>query len=129
MWFLTSTGTIGERWAESYLKKLGLSLIARNWTCRLGEVDLIMREEKTVVFVEVKTRRLYKHSEYNPFSALSVQKKRRVRRAAHHFLSTKRGLLKKTKLHEIRFDIVLIFYQQSWRGRRLARIEHYANAY
>jgi putative endonuclease len=43
--------------AEKYLKKRGLKIIERNFRNRLGEIDLIMKDQKTLVFVEVKTRK------------------------------------------------------------------------
>lgn len=49
-------GTLAERKALVYLQKHGLTLIKKNYSCRVGEIDLIMREAETLVFVEVKSR-------------------------------------------------------------------------
>ena len=46
-----------ERQAEKYLQQQGLNLILRNYQCKVGEIDLIMRDQKTLVFVEVRYRR------------------------------------------------------------------------
>lgn len=50
-------GALGEQVAVEHLQSLGLRILARNWRCRYGELDVIAAEgEHTVVFVEVKTR-------------------------------------------------------------------------
>lgn len=49
-------GRQGEDLARGFLESLGYVYVARNWHCRAGEIDLIMRDEDEVVFVEVKTR-------------------------------------------------------------------------
>lgn len=51
-------GALGERLAADHLLGLGLRIVARNWRCRYGELDIIARDDatSTVVFVEVKTR-------------------------------------------------------------------------
>ncbi|MEI6894954.1 MAG: YraN family protein [Colwellia sp.] len=53
----TDIGRFFERLAEQYLSKQGLSLIERNFHSRQGEVDLIMRDGDTYVFIEVKYRK------------------------------------------------------------------------
>jgi putative endonuclease len=52
-----SLGRWGERIAERYLTRRGLKVLERNWRCRLGEIDLVLREDDTLVVCEVKTRR------------------------------------------------------------------------
>jgi putative endonuclease len=53
----TSFGQRGERYARTRLERLGWRFIAANWHCRAGELDLVMREDDALIFVEVKTRR------------------------------------------------------------------------
>jgi putative endonuclease len=53
----TEFGLRGERYARARLERLGWSFVAANWHCRAGELDLIMRAEDALIFVEVKTRR------------------------------------------------------------------------
>lgn len=50
-------GRFGEQTAAAYLTTCGYEVLARNWRCRGGEVDLIVRDGSTLVFVEVRTRR------------------------------------------------------------------------
>lgn len=52
-----SAGACYEDIALDHLERAGLALIERNYTCRYGEIDLVMRERDTVVFVEVRYRR------------------------------------------------------------------------
>ena len=50
-------GDFGEQAALAYLLRQGYTLVARKWSCAVGELDLIMREGAALVFVEVRTRR------------------------------------------------------------------------
>ena len=49
-------GQTAEAHAERFLESRGLTRVARNWRCRFGEIDLIMRDQHTLVFVEVRLR-------------------------------------------------------------------------
>ncbi|MFC5338569.1 YraN family protein [Leucobacter denitrificans] len=71
-------GAKGEGFAEQYLLERGFHLIERNWRCRYGELDLIMREGKTTVAVEVKTRSGTGFG--SPLEAITPQKVARLRR-------------------------------------------------
>ncbi|ACZ42180.1 protein of unknown function UPF0102 [Thermobaculum terrenum ATCC BAA-798] len=51
-----SLGRIGEDYACNFLLSKGYKLIARNWRCRQGEIDIIFQDKDEIVFVEVKTR-------------------------------------------------------------------------
>lgn len=53
----TRHGAQAEQRAADYLQARGLRLLARNWRCRFGEIDLILMEGGTLVFVEVRARR------------------------------------------------------------------------
>ena len=50
------TGCLAEDLACNYLSKQGLILVSRNYYCRLGEIDIIMRDKNYLVFVEVRYR-------------------------------------------------------------------------
>lgn len=50
-------GAQAELWAEDYLRRQGLHPVARNYRCRFGEIDLIMRDAGTLAFIEVRQRR------------------------------------------------------------------------
>ena len=79
-------GALGEQLAVEHLESLGLRIVARNWRCRYGELDIIATApDRTVVFVEVKTRTGdgFGGVEY----AVTPTKVRRIRRLAGLWLA------------------------------------------
>jgi len=81
-----SDGEHHEREAEAILKAAGLMLVARNWRCRLGEIDLIMREGATLVFVEVRKRGSERFG--GAIASIGAQKQAKLRRAIGLYLTT-----------------------------------------
>lgn len=78
----------GARWektAESFLRSHGLKLLQRNFSSRFGEIDLIMEDEKTVVFVEVKYRADKQHG--SGAEAVTFHKQERISRTAAWYLA------------------------------------------
>jgi putative endonuclease len=75
-------GALGEQLAVDYLEELGLRVVARNWRCRYGELDIIAADDaaRAVVFVEVKTRTSDQFGGVE--QAVTVEKVRRLRRLA-----------------------------------------------
>src|SRR5437870_3820048 len=73
-------GLAGERAAERILKRAGLKLLMRRFNTIVGEIDLVMREKDTIVFVEVKTRRDRRWSE--PEDSVTPAKCKRLLAAA-----------------------------------------------
>lgn len=74
-----------ERDAEALLKSHGLTLVERNWHCRFGEIDLIMREGTTVVFVEVRQRNSQRFG--GAGASIGRDKQARIERAVELYLS------------------------------------------
>lgn len=70
-------GLYGEKLAGNYLQALGYEIIEKNWRCRLGEIDLIVRDKNRYVFVEVKTRNGAGFG--HPLEAITETKLRRLR--------------------------------------------------
>jgi len=99
----TDIGQLAEHQALNFLQQQGLRLIARNYHCRLGEIDLIMEEQKTLVFIEVRYR---KDSSFGS-SAESVTpiKQQKIIRTAEHYLLHKVA----TQVPACRFDVVAIY--------------------
>jgi len=82
-------GETAERFAQHWLESRGLTCIETNYHCRFGEIDLVMRDHNTVVFVEVRLR---KHRDYGGAAAsVDSRKQRKLRLAAEHYIAT-RGL-------------------------------------
>ena len=96
-------GGAGEDLAAAALKKQGYKILERNYTCTLGEIDLIARQGQTLVFIEVKTRRSERFGA--PQDAVSPAKQARLRRLADYYLKQKRlGQV------PVRFDVVAITF-------------------
>ena len=78
-------GTHWEKTAESYLRASGLKLLQRNFSCRFGEIDLIMEDEQTIVFVEVKYRKSAQHG--SGAEAVTFHKQDKISRTASWYLA------------------------------------------
>jgi putative endonuclease len=98
-------GAKGESLAAQWYEDNGYEILERNWRRREGEVDLIVRRHKTVVFCEVKTR----SSDRFGSGAESVleAKQRRIRRLAARWLSELTPASGRTRV-EVRFDVVSV---------------------
>ncbi len=95
-------GGRGEDLALAYLEARGLKLLARNVTLRVGEIDMVMRDRGTLVFVEVRVRR--GGALVSPEESVSAAKRRRLARAAGAFLAGHEALGDTPA----RFDVVAI---------------------
>ena len=80
-------GRFGEDVAAEYLESQGFDVLARNYHCSMGEVDLICRRGGTLVFVEVKTRRSVEYG--SPAAAVDAGKLRHMSRVAAFYASTR----------------------------------------
>jgi putative endonuclease len=81
-------GDVGERAAWRLYRRRGYRLVARNWRCPLGELDLIVARGSLLVFCEVKTRT--GRDLGGPFEAVTARKQQRIRRLAEAFLAARR---------------------------------------
>jgi putative endonuclease len=77
-----------EQLACEFLQARGLTLMERNYRCRLGELDLIMRDGSCVVFVEVRFRRNHRYG--TPAETVNRAKQKRLIRAASLYLQSRR---------------------------------------
>jgi putative endonuclease len=102
-----SLGNQGESAAAEYLSSSGIKILDRNFRCPLGEIDLIARDGKTIVFVEVRARQA--DGICSPEESITIYKRRRLTRAALWYLK-QRGLLDSNA----RFDVVAI----RWDGEK-----------
>lgn len=99
---MRSIGDIGEGIAEKYLLSIGAKILARNYTVRGGEIDLIAQLNDTILFVEVKLRRSDLFG--SAYEAITPSKQSHISRAAKIYLQ-KNGLLDRCFA---RFDAILI---------------------
>ncbi|MFD7918601.1 YraN family protein [Streptomyces sp. NPDC059740] len=84
-----STGRLGEELAARLLVSSGMRIVARNWRCRSGEVDIVASDGEAIVVCEVKTRREggYQH----PMAAVGPAKAARLRVLAEEWISRRGG--------------------------------------
>lgn len=95
-------GRAGEEAAARWYLAAGFEILARNWRCRRGEIDLIAHRDGMVVFVEVKTRSTARFG--SPWEAVTERKQLRLRRLAATWLAA-RG---QPGVAPIRFDVVAV---------------------
>lgn len=93
-------GRRGEEVAATWLEERGMTVIARNWRCASGEIDVIAGDGLTTVFVEVKTRTSTAFG--HPFEAITTAKAGRLRRLAAEWCRANPGS------DEIRIDVVAV---------------------
>ena len=94
-------GKKSENLAAWYLKKNGYKIIEQNYRTALGEIDIIAKEKKTIVFVEVKSRQSIRYG--NPKWAVTPKKQRKISMVALQYLKSIRQADAKA-----RFDVVAI---------------------
>lgn len=94
-------GQKGEDLAANYLKELGYQILERNYRCKLGEVDIIARENDTLVFIEVRTRSSLDFG--LPQESINRRKRHQISKVALEYM-----IRKKLKNIPARFDVVAI---------------------
>ena len=82
---MTTAGAAAETLAAEYLMRQGLTIVARNFRTRAGEIDLVARDGRTLVFVEVRMRRSASHG--GAVESITAQKRRRLVAAANGYLA------------------------------------------
>lgn len=81
-----NAGLEAEKIAETFLKNHGLKLVMKNYHCRFGEIDLIMKEAKTLVFIEVRLRS--NHQFGSAGASITAQKQQKLIATAQHYLQS-----------------------------------------
>ncbi len=118
-------GNLGENEASKFLKKKGYKILHRNFSCELGEIDIIAINKSTVVFAEVKTRSGGRTDAFGmrPSSSVTPEKQRRIIAVSREFKS------EKTYGKRQRFDVIEVYTEKTDNGERVTRIEHIENAF
>lgn len=111
------TGRHGESTAAEFLARSGLKILQRNFRCAMGEIDIIAREGRTTVFVEVRSRRA--GALCRPEETITATKRKRITRAALWYLQQNRLIDSPA-----RFDVVAI----TW-GNAQPQIDWIVNAF
>lgn len=92
-------GADAETMAAAFLEKQGLRVIARNWRCRFGEIDLVLRDRDMIVMVEVRLRT---HSAFGG-AAASIDRRKQAK-----LVTTARFYLAEQPNRPCRFDVILM---------------------
>lgn len=95
------TGKQGEEIAVLHLRKLGYRILERNYRCPLGEIDIVAKDGKAIVFVEVKSRKTEEFGE--PEQAVGKAKQRKMSLLSLYYLAQNRRSPK-----DARFDVVAV---------------------
>lgn len=98
---IITTGASAEDRAAAALEAAGYSIVARNWRCSVGELDIVAREGTTLVFVEVRSRASPQHG--HAAEMVSAGKQRQVTRIAGMYLAIVRP-----SYSLVRFDVVAV---------------------
>ena len=114
-----TTGVKGEEEAARFLTRSGYSILDRNVRTRAGEIDLVAKEGKTLVFVEVKTRRDLEGDP--PQAGVHTRKQNRLAKLAHGYLK-----LKRIRQTPCRFDVVAVIINDEG---GVKAIRHIPNAF
>lgn len=99
-------GQYGERVAVAHLLEAGWVVLARNWRCPTGELDIVATDGAVLVFCEVKTRSSLAYGD--PCEAVGRQKATRIRQLAAQWLASSDG-----SWAEVRFDVVSVLRRPS----------------
>lgn len=111
-------GKLGEDLATRYLEKKGVKILERNFRCRQGEIDIIGKEKKELVFVEVKTRSNQKYGK--PAEAVTPIKRKHINRAIEFYLYTHQ-----LTNEQVRIDIMEVYIDNQ--EEKTYKINHIQN--
>lgn len=111
-------GDIGEEAAVKYLKKLGYRILERNYNKKWGEIDIVAKFKKDIVFVEVKSQK--KGSRFFPAQNVNFHKQQRLIRAAQTWLAEN-----KTS-EDIGWQIDALIVELDFESKK-AKVEHLRN--
>lgn len=108
-------GKNAEQQARRHLEQRGLKLLETNYRCKLGEIDLIMQDNETLVFIEVRYRKSNAYG--SAIESVTTGKQNRLVAAARHYLQANRSNT------PCRFDVVGIT------GQNASKLEWIKNAF
>lgn len=114
-------GQMGEYWVRERLERRGADILAANWHCRYGEIDLIAAGAQVICFIEVKTRRSAAFARAG--AAVDYRKQRKLLLSAQCYL-----LEHPEERRQPRFDVAEVYAPEGVRTRA-PRIFYYPNAF
>jgi len=102
-------GARGEELTAEHYVADGYEILARNWRCRQGELDLVLLRDRVLVFCEVKTRRSDRFG--SPIEAITRDKRQRIRVLAGRWLDEHEAVVR-----EVRFDVSSVTFAAGGRA-------------
>ena len=109
-------GKWGEEFATQFLAQRGYNIIARNYRCQLGELDIIASLETDLIFCEVKTRKYL--GDIDPSASVTISKIKKIRQLAEFYLT------QHNYNHlQPRFDVITVC------SREKKIVDHFINAF
>jgi len=115
-------GELGESLSREMYEEKGFRVVAKNYRCKIGEIDLICKKDKLLVFCEVKCRQSLMFG--IPAEAVDAKKIRHIRRVASWYLSQKMNIYRLYNDFDMRFDVVeVVFVEDEY------EINHIENAF
>lgn len=99
-------GQIGEKLAYTELTRMGYKVLAQNYRCRIGEIDIIAEDGETLVFIETKTRNKTETSIAK--EAVNIRKQHKIAKTALTYMKNNNLMEKR-----VRFDVVAISMKES----------------
>lgn len=115
---INKSGLWGETYAARYLRDNGYEIIAGNYRCRMGEIDIIAEKEGIISFVEVKTRN--ENPMYRPMEAVDSGKQKRLTAAAEYYMLEIKDEVRS------QFDVIEVTLDENFRP---ISINHIKNAF
>jgi putative endonuclease len=113
-------GAFGEALAQEYLRAAGYTILATNWRCKHGEIDLVAQSGDQVVFVEVRTRKIGPDGGAQPEESIGAAKAQRLIVLAYSFLEAE-GWAAETPW---RLDLIAVALDQAGRVQRIEQVEY-----
>ncbi|TET84113.1 MAG: YraN family protein [Candidatus Nealsonbacteria bacterium] len=119
-------GSFGERIAENYLREKGYQILDRNYFSRAstgprrGEVDIVVKKNNIISFIEVKTLRLAQNESFSPEEKVDFGKQRKLVKTAESWLMKKKIPLNS----KWQIDVIAI----ELNSNKKAKINHFENA-
>ena len=115
----STSGILGEVEAARLARRKGYQILRSNFTCRYGELDLVVADGDTLVIMEVKTR--LQNALYTPAEAVTRQKQERIKRATNVFLAAQQ-----LDDVQVRFDVVEVIMDEAF---EVVSVNHLEDAF
>src|SRR5262249_23923429 len=122
---LGRVGIWGESVSVRYLSKQGFSILLRNWRRSRFEADIIAAQDRTLVFIEVKTRHISQQRNFPAQAAVTAEKMKNLNYLLDLFMRTKSPLCRRLGIKHARIDTIEVYYEKSYRFKRTRSVIHH----